>query len=319
MRGWVVEESGTDPVLRNLPEPSPGPGEVALRIAACGLNFADLLMIKGTYQDTPATPFVPGMEVCGTVIAQGPGVTSPTVGTRVAVFGGNAGLAEVGCFPADRCVPVPGGMAAEVAAGFIVAYSTSHVALAHRARLQPGERLVVLGAAGGVGLTAVELGAKMGAEVVAVARGAAKLDIARAHGATHLIDAEDPDLRGRLKALGGADVVYDAVGGAGFEAAFRATNPGGRILVIGFASGDVPQVKANHLLVKNIDLMGVYWGGYLAFDAKVLTDSIAALFEMHARGDLDPHISHVLPLDQVPEALDLLRTRRSTGKVVVTP
>ncbi|MGB3554056.1 MAG: zinc-binding dehydrogenase, partial [Jannaschia sp.] len=166
---------------------------------------------------------------------------------------------------------------------------------------------------------AVELGAKMGAEVVAVARGEAKLDVARGHGATHLIDAEAPDLRDRIRALGGADVVYDAVGGAAFEAAFRATNPGGRILVIGFASGDVPQVRANHLLVKNIDVMGVYWGGYRKFRPQVIADSIAELFSMWERGELRPHVSHVLPLAQATEALDLLRTRRSTGKVVVTP
>ncbi|PWJ17006.1 NADPH:quinone oxidoreductase family protein [Jannaschia seohaensis] len=320
MKGWTVTEIGTGPQLcTDLPEPQPGPGEVQLRIEGCGLNFADLLMIEGRYQDTPAPPFVPGMEVCGRVTAQGEGVSAPALGARVAVFGGAGGLAEMGCFPAERCVAVPEKMPSDVAAGFLVAYSTSHVALAHRARLRAGERLVVLGAAGGVGLTAVELGARMGAEVVAVARGAAKLEVARAAGAAHLIDAEVPDLRDRLRALGGADVVYDAVGGTAFEAAFRATNPGGRILVIGFASGDVPQIKANHLLVKNIDAMGVYWGGYLRFAPEVVTDSIAALMAMYERGDIAPHISHVLPLERAPDGLELLRTRRSTGKVVVTP
>ncbi|WP_371157391.1 NADPH:quinone oxidoreductase family protein [Jannaschia sp. 2305UL9-9] len=318
MRAWIVETSGTAPVLRDVPAPHPAAGQVQIAVEACGLNFADLLMIKGTYQDTPAVPFVPGMEVCGTVTATGDGVVTPTVGTRVAVFGGSGGLAQVGRFPADRCVPVPDGMPADVAAGFIVAYSTSHVALTHRARLRAGERLVVLGAAGGVGLTAVELGARIGAEVVAVARGPEKLAIARDHGATHLIDAEVPDLRDRIRALGGADVVYDAVGGSAFDAAFHATNPGGRILVIGFASGTVPQIKANHLLVKNVDVMGVYWGGYLGFQPSVVTESIADLFAMYEAGRLDPHVSHVLPLDRAPEALDLLRTRQSTGKVVVT-
>ncbi|TFL18866.1 NADPH:quinone oxidoreductase family protein [Jannaschia formosa] len=319
MKSWLVSEPGGPLEFhRNLDAPRPGPGEVLLDIAACGLNFADLLMVKGDYQDTPTPPFAPGMEVCGTVAALGPGTEGPAPGTRVAVFGGAGGLAEMGCFPAARCVPVPAAMPSEVAAGFLVAYSTSHVALAHKARLAPGERLVVLGAAGGVGLTAVELGARMGAEVVAVARGEAKLEVAQKAGATHLIDAEAPDLRDRLRALGGADVVYDAVGGAAFEAAFRATNPGGRILVIGFASGEVPQIRANHLMVKNIDVMGVYWGGYLRFAPQVVADSIAALFRMYAAGEIAPHVSHVLPLERADEALDLLRTRRSTGKVVVT-
>ncbi|MDB2407283.1 NADPH:quinone oxidoreductase family protein [Jannaschia sp.] len=320
MRAWTVTTPGHPPELQSdRPAPRPGPGEVQLDIAACGLNFADLLMIDGTYQDTPTVPFVPGMEVCGTVTAFGAGVDSPALGTRVAVFGGAGGLAETGCFPADRCVAVPDAMPSQVAAGFIVAYSTSHLALTHKANLQPGERLVVLGAAGGVGLTAVELGAQMGADVVAVARGHAKLEVARNAGATHLIDAEAPDLRDRLRALGGADVVFDAVGGAAFDAAFRATNPGGRLLIIGFASGDVPQIKANHLMVKNIDALGVYWGGYLRFAPQIVTDSIATLFAMYAAGKIAPHVSHVLPLERAPEALDLLRTRRSTGKVVVTP
>jgi NADPH2:quinone reductase len=318
MRGWVAQGDGTAPRLLVLPPPVPGPGEALVRIEACGLNFADLLMIGGTYQDAPPAPFVPGLELCGVVEALGPGATAPAPGTRVAAFTGHGGLAERGCIPADRCVPVPDRMTSVEAAGFLVAYGTSHVALTHRARLKAGERLVVLGAAGGVGLTAVELGATIGAEVVAVARGKAKLDVAKRAGAHHLIDAGDPDLRDRLRALGGVDVVYDAVGGASFEAAFRATNPGGRILVIGFASGGVPRIKANHLLVKNVDVMGVYWGGYLAFAPEVVAESLSALLAMAAEGRLTPHVSHVLPLERADEGLALLRSRRSTGKVVVT-
>ena len=303
--------------IRDSPEP--GPGEVALRIGATGLNFADLLMVKGTYQATPPPPFIPGLEVCGTVTALGPDTDGPSPGTRVAVFGGQGGLAEYGVFPANRLVVVPDAMPSEIAAGFIVAWSTSHLALTHRARLRPGERLLVLGAAGGVGLTAVELGAKMGAEVVAVARGADKLAVARDHGAHHLIDADAPDLRDQLRNLGGVDVVYDAVGGGVAKAAFRAIRPSGRYLVIGFASGEIPEFPANHILVKNIDLIGFYWGGYLDFDPSPVTDSIAALFAMYAAGEIRPHVSHVLPLDQVEEALALLRERKSTGKIVVVP
>ncbi|SDY64115.1 NADPH2:quinone reductase [Jannaschia faecimaris] len=319
MRGYVVTGADEAALMSDQGIPAPDSGEVSLRIEATGLNFADLLMVKGTYQATPPTPFIPGLEVCGTVTAIGPNTNGPAVGTRVAVFGGQGGLAEYGVFPVDRLVPVPEDMPSDIAAGFIVAWSTSHLALTHRARLQPGERLVVLGAAGGVGLTAVELGAKMGADVIAVARGAEKLAVARDHGACHLIDAEATDLREQIKALGGADVVYDAVGGTAAKAAFRATNPGGRYVVIGFASGDVPVFPANHLLVKNVDLIGFYWGGYMEFDPKPVTDSIAALFAMYESGEIRPHISHVLPLEQVEDGLALLRDRKSTGKVVITP
>lgn len=318
MRAFRSLSADSDPALTEVAAPVPAIGEVLLDIEACGLNFADLLMAKGTYQDTPAPPFTLGMEVCGTVLAQGSGVTAPAIGTRVAVFGGQGGLAEQGVFPADLCRPVPDGMSAPEAAGFQVAYGTSHLALTRRARLQRGETLLVLGAAGGVGLTAVEIGKALGARVIAVARGAEKRDIAKQAGADHVFDAS-ADLTAQVKALGGADVVYDPIGGAAFTAAMRATNREGRIITIGFASGDVPQIPANHLLVKNIDVMGFYWGGYLKFNPTALTDSMGELLEWYAEGRLKPHVSHVLPLEHAADALELLRSRKSTGKVVVTP
>lgn len=311
--------SGPDRILsrEDISRPNPGPGDVLVRITCCGLNFADLLMQKGTYQDTPSLPFTPGLEISGVVEALGPDTKGPAPGTRVAVFGGKGGLAEWGCFPADRCVPLPDSMTDTQAAGFQIAYGTSHLALTHCANLKPGERLVVLGAAGGVGLTAVEIGAQLGAEVIACARGADKLAVAKAAGAHHLIDTDTQDIRTTIKALGGADVVYDAIGGSQFTDAFRATNPGGRILLIGFASGDLPEIKPNHLLVKNISVHGLYWGGLLRTNPKIVTDSLNALIGMFETGQITPHISHVMPFDQVPEALELIRTRRSTGKVVV--
>lgn len=318
MRAYHLPAKGAEPILTDLPRPTPGPGEISLRIAACGLNFADLLMIKGAYQDTPEAPFTLGMEVAGTVEALGPDTDGPAPGTRVAVFGGQGGLADYGCFPAARAVPLPDAMSFAEAAAFQVAYGTSHVALDHKARLQPGETLLVLGAAGGVGLTAVEIGKQMGARVIACARGADKLDVAKRAGADHLIDAATQDIRDTCRALGGVDVVYDPVGGDQFTAAMRACNPEARILAIGFASGDVPQIPANHLLVKNISVMGLYWGGYLKFRPEVLTQSMATLFDWYAAGRLRPHVSHLLPLEQAAEALDLLRSRKSTGKVVVT-
>jgi NADPH2:quinone reductase len=177
--------------------------------------------------------------------------------------------------------------------------------------------LLVLGAAGGVGLTAVELGKLMGARVIAVARGADKCAIASQAGADHVIDATDADLRAELKALGGVDVVYDPVGGDQFKAALRACNPEARILAIGFASGDIPQIPANHLLVKNIAVLGFYWGGYLAFKPQVLRDSLAQLVKWHSEGALHPHVSHLLPFKQAEDGIDLLRARKSTGKVVI--
>ena len=319
VRAFQVRNAASQPELTDIALPPPGRGEVTVSIRACGLNFADLLMAKGTYQDTPETPFTLGMEVCGEVTACGPGVGTPRVGDRIAVFGGSGGLAQSGNFPADLCRLVPDDMPSEIAAGFMVAYGTSHLALTRRANLQADETLLVLGAAGGVGLTAVEVGKALGATVIAVARGAEKLAVARAAGADHLIDSTTEDITAVVKALGGADVVYDPVGGDQFKAALRACNREARVLVIGFASGDVPPIPANILLVKNVSVIGFYWGGYLKFNPQALTHSLDALFEMYRAGQLKPHISHVLPLERAQEALELMATRKSTGKVVVTP
>ena len=318
MRRFAITSYGATPALGDAPVPEPKPGEVRVKIAACALNFADLLMIEGKYQERPEPPVTLGMELSGTVEALGPGTPGPAIGTRVAVYSNGGGLAEHGCFAAERCLPIPDAMPFDAAAAFQIAYGTSHVALAHRARLQPGETLLVLGAAGGVGLTAVEIGRKTGARVIACARGADKLKIAGAAGADHLIDSETADLKAEVRALGGADVVYDPVGGAQFDAALRATKPEGRMIVVGFAGGTVQQIPANHLLVKNVTVIGLYWGGYLSFRPKVLTGSLATLMGWYAEGALHPHISHRLPLERAGEALGLLRSRKSTGKVVVT-
>ena len=318
MKAYQILAYDQNPALVEIDRPVPGPGEVLVRLAACGLNFADLLMTKGQYQEKPALPVTLGLEAAGTVVALGPGTAGPGLGTRVAVSGGQGGLAEYGSFAAAKCVPLPEAMPFEHAAAFQVAYGTSHVGLAHRARLAPGETLLVLGAAGGVGLTAVEIGKLMGARVIAAARGAAKLAVCAAAGADHLIDTDSQDIRDEVRRLGGADVVYDPVGGDQFGAALRATNPEGRILLVGFASGEVPPIPANHLLVKNIDVLGLYWGGYARFRPEVLTDSLRTLLGWYAEGRLKPHVSHALPLARAAEAYELLRSRASTGKVVVT-
>ncbi|UWS78603.1 NADPH:quinone oxidoreductase family protein [Phaeobacter sp. G2] len=318
MLAYRITSFSTPPLLEEIASPTPAAHEVKIRIRACGLNFADLLLQKGTYQDTPALPFTPGLEAAGEVMDCGSAVTNLALGDRVAVFGGQGGLAQEGVFDAARVVPIPDAMGFEDAAALQIAYGTSHVALDHCARLQPGETLLVTGAAGGVGLTAVEIGKLMGARVIAHARGAGKLEVARAAGADHLIDASS-DLRSQVKSLGGADVVYDAVGGDVWKAAFRATNPGGRLLPIGFASGEVPQIPANHLLVKNLTVIGFYIGGYMKSHPEVIQRSLSTLMDWHSAGRISPHISHVLPLAQVAEGMELLRSRASSGKVVITP
>lgn len=318
MRAFLLKAYNQPAQLCNLQVKEPGFGEVRLQIAACGLNFADLLMLEGKYQERPPLPMTLGMEVSGVVEALGPGVTSPSIGDRVAVFASQGGLATHGNFSAARCIPLPDTMPFTDAAAFQIAYGTSHLALDHKAHLRPGETLFVTGAAGGVGLTAIEIGKRMGARVIASARGADKRALLTAAGADHVIDSNAPDLRGTLKSLGGVDVMYDTVGGDAFLDALRAARPEGRLLTIGFASGIVPQVPANLLLVKNLSVMGLYWGGYLNFRPDILTASLTTLFDWYQAGGLKPHISHTLPLERVEDALALLRDRKSTGKVVVT-
>ncbi len=317
MRAMQVTELGQPLSLQQVPTPEPGPGEVQVKVHTCGLNFGDLLIIKGTYQEKPQLPATVGMELCGTITALGAGVTDLAEGQRVAAYCGFGALADYAAIPASLCVPIPDMMTAEDAAAFLITYGTSHVALDYKAHLRPGERLLVLGASGGVGLTAVELGKLMGAEVIAVARGAAKLEVAKSMGADHLIDSETDDIRSAVKGLGGADVVYDPIGGEQFDAAMRACNPEARLIPLGFASGTVPQIPANYLLVKNLTVLGLYWGGYTRVNPAVLTDSLKALSDWYAQGKIKPHVSHVLPLEEANDALELLRTRKATGKVVV--
>lgn len=319
MRAYQLTAPDVHGLTDDLPLPTPGCGEVRVKIGACGLNFADLLMIKGQYQERPALPVTLGMELAGVVDAIGPNVATPAIGARVAVFAGQDGLAEYGVFAANQCLLLPDTMSMVHAAAFQVAYGTSHMALTHRARLQHGETLLVLGAAGGVGLTAVEIGKKLGARVIAVARGAEKLAAATAAGADVVFDSDTTDIKAACKDLGGVDVIYDAVGEPMASAALRALRPEGRFLAIGFAGGTPPQFPANLLLVKNIAVIGFYWGGYLKFDPAPLRDSLSQLMAWYAAGDLHPHVSHVLALSDAAQGLTLLRDRKTTGKVVITP
>ncbi|MCX7889238.1 MAG: NADPH:quinone oxidoreductase family protein [Rhodobacteraceae bacterium] len=317
MRALRLSRIGERPEVAEIPLPEPGPGELRVRIAAAALNFADLLMVRGEYQVRPELPFTLGMEAAGFVDALGPGTAGPVPGTRVAVVAGTGALAEFGCFPAAACIELPDAVPFEAAAATPVAYGTSYIALSDRAALGPGETLLVLGAAGGVGLTAVEIGRLMGARVIAVARGTPRLEIARAAGADLLIDSDTGDLRAALKAAGGVDVAYDPVGGPAFDAALRALRPGGRILAIGFASGTVPQVPANLLLVKNATVIGFWFGGWMEAFPDRVRDGLGRIFRWQAEGRLRPHVSHVLDLEGAVAGLELLRSRAATGKVVV--
>ncbi|MDX1432600.1 MAG: NADPH:quinone oxidoreductase family protein [Gammaproteobacteria bacterium] len=301
--------------------PQPAPGEILVGVRACGLNFADTLMIQGKYQERPEFPFSPGLEVSGEVLALGGGVEDFSTGDSVIAFCGHGGLAEQVAVPAGNAVHMPAGLEFVVAAGFGVVYGTAHVALHHRARLQPGEVLLVHGAAGGVGLAAVEVGRRMGASVIATAGSADKLALAAEHGAEHTINYREESFRDRVKELTdgrGADVVFDPVGGEVFDESLRCINWEGRILVVGFASGTIPQFPVNLALVKNMSVVGVYWGAYRKRDAGVLQRSWRQLFEWLAEGALSPHVSATYPLEEAPAALESLSSRRSTGKVVVT-
>ena len=305
--------------LEQRPDPgAPGAGEVRIRIAAAGLNYADLLVTQGKYQVKHEPPFVPGFEAAGTVEAVGPQVTRFKAGDRVIAIPEAGAFADSAIVSADRIYPAPTGLDAAEAAGFPIAYGTSYVALAEQAKLQAGETLLVHGAAGGVGLTAVEIGKAVGARVVATAGGPDKCAIATAHGADHVIDYKAEDIRARVKELvGGVDVVYDPVGGAVFEASLRVVNWNARILVIGFAGGPVPQIPANILLVKNVAAMGFYFGSWRQHRPEVVKRAFSSLDGMVQAGQLKPLVSHRLPLADFRAALELIQARRSTGKVVL--
>ena len=317
MKAFQVTDFEKNPTIENIPTPNPKADQVRLKIMSCGLNFADILLKSGTYQETPQLPFVLGMEVSGVVEALGSNVTTLSIGDRVAVFGGHGGLAEYGCFDLSRCVQLPEKMNFDDAAAFQIAYGTSHLALGYKAKTKPDDTLLVLGASGGVGLTAVQLGKLMGARVVGVARGTHKMEIVKKEGADFVLDSDDPNLVSHLKDLGGIDVVYDAVGGEQFKSALKSCNPEARIILIGFASGNVPLLKANHLLVKNITVHGFYWGGFLQFKPSAVTESLKQLFEWYKSDRIKPHISHKFNLDHAEDALNTLKQRKSTGKVVV--
>ncbi len=322
MRAVQCKEWG-DPaglVVQHVDVPTPGKGQVRIAVQAAGLNFADTLMIAGKYQEKPPLPFTPGTEVAGIVDAVGPGVTEFSDGDRVMAVLGSGAFAERAVAPVSATYKIPKTMDFASAAAFPVAYGTSHVALRHRAHLRAGETLLVHGAAGGVGLTAVQIGKLLGATVIATARGTDKLNVAKANGADHLIDYGKENIRDRVLEITGnrgANVIYDPVGGDVFDASLRCVAWEGQILVIGFASGRIPNAPANRLLVKNFSLIGFYWGAYYRNDPGVIRRSFDELLGWQVDGLLSPYVSNTFPLEDAGEAMKMMMERRSTGKIVL--
>lgn len=323
MRAVVCREwcEPADLTVEETAAPEPGEGEVRIAVHAAGLNFGDTLIIQGKYQEKPELPFTPGMECAGEIDAVGAGVTGLKEGDRVMAITGRGAFAEQVVCDAGSVTRIPDSMGFEAAAAFPVAYGTAHVGLRHRVDLQADEALLVHGAAGGVGLTAVQIGTVLGANVIGTARGRDKLSIAQANGANHVIDYGEEDIRERVKAITGGrgvDVVYDPVGGKVFDQSLRCLAWEGRLLVIGFASGQIPQVPANYLLVKNIAVVGFYWGAYFKRDPAVIQRSFAELLGWFDDGLLAPHVSKTFDLEEAPAAMERMLSRKSTGKVVLT-
>lgn len=307
-------------VLADLPVPEPGPGEVRLRVRAVGLNFFDTLIIEKRYQFVPELPFSPGGELCGTVEALGPGVAGLRVGERVIAYVGWGAARTHLCVPAARIVPIPDALDDARAAGLSVTYGTTLHALVDRAALRPGETLAVLGAAGGTGIAAVELGRALGARVIACASSPEKLAVARACGAQESVDYAREDLKARLKALtdgGGVDVVYDPVGGDLAEPALRAIAWGGRYLVVGFAGGAIPKIPLNLLLLKGCDVKGVFWGSFVERDPQAHRANMERLVDLAVAGAISGRVDATFPLEEAAEALGVIARREAKGKVVL--
>ena len=321
------EEGGLEDLAPvEIPLAPPGPGEVTIENAAIGINFADTLMLEGRYQLRPPKPFVPGFECAGRIVALGSEVTDLALGQRVAALPAWGAYSQQLTLERSRVYPLPDGLSEDTAAALPITYGTAHGALTWRAGLAAGEILVVTGAAGGTGLAAVQLGKALGAQVIALARGLEKLKIARAEGADHALDSESPDIKGTLKALcaesygaKGADVVLDTVGGDLFKEVFGALAWGGRILPIGFAGGQVPQIPANILLVKNLAALGFHWGSYREHEPERLASQMVQLFTWAEAGRIKPHLGASFPLSAAQEALRFLRARKSSGKIILKP
>lgn len=323
MRALVCKELGDAHHLElqdDWPDPQPQAGEVIVDVKAAGLNFPDTLIIEGKYQVSPELPFIPGAEAAGIVSAIGEGVKNCKVGDEVIFIGSHGGFCEKATVPAMMVMPKPPQQSFLQAAGVGMTYFTSHHALKQRANLQAGETVLVLGAGGGVGITAVELANQMGAEVIAAASSQEKLDLAAKMGAKHLINYSTEDLRGRIKEITagkGVDVIYDPVGGEYTEAAFRSIAWNGRLLVIGFAAGDIPKLPINLALLKGASIVGVFWGAFTQKETSEHIKNIEELWGMFAQGKLSPTVTDVFAFEDYVLAFEHLTGRKARGKVIL--
>ncbi len=308
--------------IEKVPVPAPGPDEVLVKVTAVGLNFFDTLVLRNKYQITPPLPFSPGAEIAGVVEKLGDGVTDLKVGQRVVAFIGGNGCREKIITKAKNLIPIPDGVSDETAAGIPVTYGTAIHALKDRANLKPGETVAILGAAGGAGIAAVEVAKLMGARVIAVASSDDKLAFARAHGANEVINYTEQDLKRGLKELTvptGVDVLYDCVGGASAEPALRAMAWEGRYLVLGFASGDIPRIPLNLVLLKGCSIIGVFWTSFVDRSPDQHRANTAQVLEWCRQGKIAPHVHATFPLEKTAEALSQIETRKVTGKVIINP
>ncbi len=308
-------------VIEEVAPPEAGPGEVLVAVKAAALNFFDTLITRGKYQAKPELPFSPAAEVAGVVEAVGAGVTGIGAGDRVMAYVGWGGAREKIAVPADALVPIPNGVSDEIAAGVSVTYGTAVHGLKDRGRLQSGETVAVLGAAGGAGLAAVEIAKLMGARVIAVASSEDKLEVCKQHGADEVLNYATTDLKSGLRALtggNGVDVVYDCVGGDASEAALRAMAWQGRFLVVGFASGEIPKIALNLLLLRGAEAIGVFWGESVKRDPSGHRVNMWRVLGWIAEGKLHPRVHATYPLEQIREAIGVLDRREAVGKVVLT-
>lgn len=325
MKAVVCEDYGSINNLsfKTIDEPTPGKGEVKVKVKAVGVNFPDGLLVQGLYQAKPQVPFVPGAEFCGEIEKLGEGVEHLKVGQRLICMSPNfGGFAEKAIIHKNLVVPAPPNMSDADAANIMCAHGTAHHALKQRANIQPGETLVVLGAAGGTGLAAVQIGKALGAKVIAVCSTDDKLAMAKENGADDTINYATEDLKAKIKELTGgkgADVVYDPVGGNAFKACSSSMARNGRLLVIGFASGTIPQLPINLTLVKEYSLVGVFWGSFVQHEPKVFMENMKQLFGWYSDGSVSIATDEEYPLSKTADALNKVMSRQVKGKVVVVP